>query len=50
MLEINIFLWVASTSYLVQKVVAKQTYPVANVGGNITAQLPPTVVYAELFQ
>ena len=40
MLEINFFLWVASTCYLVFKVVAKLTYLVATIGSHITSQLP----------
>ena len=43
MLEINFFLWVASTYYLVFKVVAKLTSQVATIDGHITAQLPPIV-------
>ena len=33
----------AGTCYLVFKVVAKLTYLVAIIGGNVTAQLPPIV-------
>ena len=33
----------ASTCYWVFKVVAKQTYPVAIIGGQVTAGLPPIV-------
>ena len=39
----KLFLWVASTCYLVFKVVAKLTYLVAIIGGHVTALLPPIV-------
>ena len=42
-LEINFFLWVASTCYLEFKVVAKLTYLVAIIGGHVIARLPPVV-------
>ena len=45
MLEINFFLWVASTCYLEFKSVAKLTYLVAIIGGHVTAWLPPIVRY-----
>ena len=37
-LDINFFLLVASTCYLVLNVVAKFTYLVATIGGHVTAQ------------
>ena len=42
-LDIYFFLWVASTCYLVFKVIAKLTYLVAIIGGHITAWLPPII-------
>ena len=39
-LELLFVLLVASTCYLVLKVVAKLTYLVANIDGHVTAQLP----------
>ena len=38
-----LLLWIASTCYLVFKVVAKLTYLVAIYGGHITVSLPPIV-------
>ena len=38
-----LFPWVASTCYLVFKVVAKLTYLVAIIGGHVTAQVPHIV-------
>ena len=39
----KLFLLVASTCYLVFKVVAEQAYLVAIIGGHVTDQLPPIV-------
>ena len=49
MLEIIFFLWVASTCYLVFKVVAKLTYLVAIIGGHVTAKLPAKLPYIVKF-
>ena len=40
-----LFLWVASTCYLVFKVVAKLTYLVAIIGGHVTARSPPIGIF-----